>query len=104
MSSLDSDLFHMDTPDLQAEIRRLREAIRRHRDERAGGRCWQDDRRLYTLLPERDSDSGDLPPLNEFLHSAESYWWERHQLKSRGPQTRLLRRILVSLLRTALRH
>lgn len=34
------------------EIRRLQEAIRKHRDYRGDDRCWQDDEDLYRVLPE----------------------------------------------------
>lgn len=38
-----------------AEVRRLRTAIRQHRDERGNGRCHADDGRLYAVLPEGDT-------------------------------------------------
>jgi len=38
--------------DLKAEIERLRNGIRNHRDQRLDDRCWMDDFELYELLPE----------------------------------------------------
>lgn len=43
--------------DLVAEVRRLRTAVRVHRDERGDDRCWLDDENLYRVLPE-----GYTPP------------------------------------------
>lgn len=34
------------------EINRLRDAIRKHRDQRLDDRCWEDDIELYEVLPE----------------------------------------------------
>lgn len=38
--------------EVRAEVDRLREAIRMHRDQRGDDRCWQDDHTLYDVLPE----------------------------------------------------
>lgn len=37
---------------LRNEIERLREAIRKHRDQRLDDKCWFDDFELYEVLPE----------------------------------------------------
>lgn len=39
------------------EITKLRDAIRKHRDQRGDDRCWMDDEELYKVLPE-----GYVPP------------------------------------------
>jgi hypothetical protein len=61
-----------------AEIERLRDGIRRHRDAEGDDRCWLDDRDLYELLPEGLADHAPaLPPRGEFLRSCERYWEQR---------------------------
>lgn len=52
MTCQDTDLNEMDKMKLLAEIVRLRQGIRRHRDQRMDDRCWMDDIALYELLPE----------------------------------------------------
>jgi hypothetical protein len=39
------------------ELERLRDAVRKHRDQRGDDRCWMDDEELYKVLPE-----GYVPP------------------------------------------
>ena len=45
---------------LQIEIELLRDAIRKHRDQRGDDRCWMDDEELYRVLPE-----GYTPPARD---------------------------------------
>lgn len=49
-----------DTLRLVQEVKRLRRAIRKHRDERGDDRCWLDDETLYGVLPE-----GFTPPTRD---------------------------------------
>lgn len=42
---------------MAVELRRLRKAIREHRDQKADDRCWLDDQKLYAVLG--DGDLGD---------------------------------------------
>lgn len=44
----------------EAEVERLRAAVRAHRDERGDNRCWLDDETLYRVLPE-----GFTPPARD---------------------------------------
>lgn len=47
------ELLTYPTPhELRAEIIRLRDAIRSHRDQRGDDRCWLDDEKLYAALPD----------------------------------------------------
>lgn len=39
------------------EIKSLRDAIRKHRDQRGDDRCWLDDQELYKVLPEGIGDA-----------------------------------------------
>jgi hypothetical protein len=52
MADHDDALDGMSPAELGAEVRRLREGIRAHRDQRGDDRCWLDDEKLYALLPE----------------------------------------------------
>jgi len=64
--------------ELEAEVQRLREAIRTHRDERGDSRCWLDDARLYAAIGEAINESEfRLPERCEFLASCERYWESR---------------------------
>lgn len=59
-----------------AERNRLREAIRKHRDQRGDDRCWLDDEELYKVLPE-----GYTPPARDSrveLRYCERYIASRH--------------------------
>jgi hypothetical protein len=49
---IDQDLENMSPDLLKEEIRRLRDVIRYHRDQKGDDRCWVDDLRLYEILPE----------------------------------------------------
>lgn len=43
------------------DIKRLRHAIRLHRDQRGDDRCWLDDLRLWKLLPDTVLDDTAIP-------------------------------------------
>jgi len=72
--------------DAAAEIERLRNAIRAHRDERGDDRCWIDDLRLYASLGDGGIDGSKLrlPPKADFLGSCERYWECRQDPLTRG--------------------
>lgn len=75
----DQDLQGMTETALRAEVVRLREGVRAHRDEKGHGRCWLDDRELYRLLPEQIEADFTLPPREEFLRECGKY----HELRNR---------------------
>lgn len=52
MADRDDDLLPLTDEALRTEVRRLRDGIRSHRDQRGDDRCWLDDEKLYGLLPE----------------------------------------------------
>lgn len=52
MTERDDDLAAMGADALKAEVQKLRDGIRAHRDQRGDDRCWLDDERLYGLLPD----------------------------------------------------
>lgn len=73
----DEDLVSRDDRELFEEVVRLRKAIRQHRDEKGHNRCWLDDQRLYSVLPESEQADFALPPKPEFLQQCEAYWENR---------------------------
>lgn len=83
---MDRDINTMSQMQLQNEVRRLRDAIRLHRDEKGHGRCWLDDQRLYSILPENKNADFLLPPKDEFLQNCEVYWKTRQNLSEQQPK------------------
>ncbi len=65
---------------LKEEIIRLRNAIRKHRDEKGHDRCWLDDNELYMVLPEQKSADTKLPNWREFSEECRKYWEKRQKL------------------------
>lgn len=58
------------------EIKKLRAAIRKHRDQRLDDRCWMDDYELYESLPEGATPHYvdlRLLPREEMLKNCERY-------------------------------
>jgi hypothetical protein len=75
-------------------------AIRAHRDERGDDRCWRDDEKLYSVLPE-----GYTPPVRDCsveLDNCRRYINSRHNPKTEyiSPQLEIgrLRRIIKLLI------
>ena len=63
---------------LQGKLEGLREAIKKHRDQRGDDRCWLDDADLYAELNlPRTTEGSTLPPKCEFLKSCERFWEQR---------------------------
>lgn len=60
------------------KYRRLREAIRRHRDAEGHDRCWLNDADLYAQLPEGQQLAPPvMPPKCEFLDRCKQYYEEQ---------------------------
>lgn len=67
---------------MDAHVRRLEEAIRKHRDQRGDNRCWLDDVELYRSLRDELSEYAvdtELPPKCDFLMSCSRYWDQRQR-------------------------
>ena len=73
----DLSLALLNRNELKAEVLRLRAAIRLHRDEKGHDRCWLDDQRLYSVLPEGVKADMILPCREEFLSNCARYWSSR---------------------------
>lgn len=63
-----------------AEVERLRNGIRSHRDEKGHDRCWEDDLKLYALLPDQVIPDGELPSREEFLRGCARFYELRRKL------------------------
>ena len=78
---MDDDLLSMSRDDLIAEVRKLRDGVRRHRDSTGQDLCWHHPA-LWALLPERNDPLPSVPPWPEFLRGCVRY---RQSLDDRPP-------------------
>ena len=62
----DDDLDTLNREQLVAEVRKLRDAIRRHRDSSGHALCWHHPD-MWALLPERTDPLPVVPDWPEFL-------------------------------------
>ncbi len=72
----DQDIEPFNRVQLKEEVRKLRGAIRLHRDQKGDDRCWLDDESLYKILPE-----GYTPPERDStveLAKCQQYIASRH--------------------------
>jgi len=69
---MDSDLDRMTRAELMAEVQRLRDGIRRHRDSSGQELCWYHPD-LWGLLPERTDPLPEVPIWPEFLRGCVRY-------------------------------
>lgn len=69
---MDEDIEAMDRTALIAEVRRLRQGIREHRDSSGHELCWHHPQ-LWGLLPERVDPAIAVPPWPKFLRGCLKY-------------------------------
>ena len=69
---MDDDLSSMTAEDLVAEVKKLRHAIRQHRDATGHDLCWHHPD-LWDLLPERTPPSIAVPPWPKFMRGCVRY-------------------------------
>jgi hypothetical protein len=69
---MDEDLDTMSRDQLVAEARKLRAAIREHRDSSGHDLCWRHPA-LWNLLPERAAPEVAVPPWPKFLRGCVAY-------------------------------
>jgi len=81
---MDNDLEHMTKDELAAEVRRLREGIREHRDSTKHELCWHHPA-LWGLLPEKTDPIPVVPEWPEFLEGCLHY---RRSLDKQVPQAK----------------
>ncbi len=69
---MDTDLDSMSREDLIAEVRKLREAIRAHRDSSRHELCWFHPA-LWSLLPEKSDPRPEVPEWPVFMQGCVRY-------------------------------
>ena len=69
---MDSDLEQMTREELIAEVRRLRQGIRQHRDSTLHELCWHHPE-LWDLLPERTDPLPVVPEWPQFMRGCIKY-------------------------------
>lgn len=77
MDHTDADVEKMTCDALCAEVLRLRQEIREHRDQRGDDRCWLDDVALHALLPDAPPALLELPPWEEMEKRCAAYFENR---------------------------
>ena len=79
---LDEDLVSLSREQLIFEVRRMRAAIRAHRDASGHDLCWHHPQ-LWSLLPEKLSPQIAVPAWPQFLRGCIRY---RQSLDAQAPQ------------------
>ena len=69
---MDQDLDTMDRPALIAEVRKLRQGIREHRDSSRHALCWHHPQ-LWGLLPEKIDPEIEVPDWPRFMEGCLHY-------------------------------
>jgi hypothetical protein len=78
---VDEDLERLSREALIAEVKRLRQGIREHRDSSGHDLCWHHPQ-LWGLLPERVDPEIAVPPWPKFLRGCVKY---RESLERQRP-------------------
>jgi hypothetical protein len=79
---MDEDLNSLSREELAAEVKRLRDGIRKHRDSSAHELCWHHPG-LWSLLPERIEPRIMVPEWPQFMRGCIRY---RQSLDAQAPQ------------------
>ena len=79
---MDDDLERLSRPQLIDEVKRLRAAIRAHRDAKGNDLCWHHPA-LWSLLPEPIAPRIAVPDWPQFLHGCIRY---RRSLDEQAPE------------------
>ena len=82
----DADLDAMDCVALAEEVRRLRAAIREHRDSNGMQLCWHHPR-LWSLLPEPVDPAIAVPEWPQFLRGCVRYRQSLDEQRPDAPRT-----------------
>lgn len=69
---MDEDVESLDREELIAEVKRLREGIRAHRDSSGHDLCWHHPQ-LWGLLPEPIDPAVAVPPWPKFMRGCVAY-------------------------------
>lgn len=82
---MDEDLERLGREALIAEVKRLRQGIREHRDSSGHDLCWHHPQ-LWGLLPERVDPEIAVPPWPKFLRGCVKY---RESLERQRPDAQV---------------
>lgn len=63
----------MNKSELSAEIERLKNAIRNHRDQKGDDRCWMDDQELYAVLGDGNLGDNTIGDPKKMLRNCEKF-------------------------------
>jgi hypothetical protein len=83
---MDDDLDRMSREELMAEVRRLRQGIRTHRDSTEHDLCWHHPE-LWSLLPERMDPLPAVPDWPQFMRGCIRYRQSLDRELPRAPRT-----------------
>ena len=81
---MDEDLDGMTPSQLIAEVKKLRDGVRRHRDATLQELCWHHPE-LWALLPEKTDPVPVVPEWPQFIQGCVK-WWRRVSRSAWGRQ------------------
>jgi hypothetical protein len=84
---MDADLHELTREQLMAEVQRLRDGIRRHRDSKGHDLCWHHPQ-LWSLLPEKTDPLPPVPDWPQFLRGCIRYRQSLDDQLPNSPRTR----------------
>lgn len=84
---MDTDLERMSRDELIEEVKKLRQAIRRHRDSSGHELCWHHPA-LWGLLPEKTDPVPQVPDWPEFLQGCLRYRLSLDEQAPDAPRTK----------------
>jgi hypothetical protein len=85
---MDDDLALLSREDLEAEVRKLRTAIRSHRDSTGHELCWHHPQ-LWSVLPEKIPPAIAVPAWPQFMRGCVRY---RQSLDEQAPDAERIER------------
>ncbi|KAF1071277.1 hypothetical protein [Variovorax sp.] len=83
---MDEDLDTLSRDDLIAEVRKLREGVRRHRDATGHDLCWHHPD-LWSLLPEKTPPAIAVPTWPQFMRGCVKYRQSLEEQAAEAPRT-----------------
>ncbi len=83
---MDDDLDGMTREQLTAEVKRLREAVRAHRDSSGHDLCWHHPA-MWSLLPERSDRLPVVPEWPQFMRGCIKYRQSLDEQLPRAPRS-----------------
>jgi len=83
---MDDDLDQLSREQLVAEVKRLREGIREHRDSTGHELCWHHPQ-LWALLPERTDPVPVVPDWPQFMRGCIQYRQSLDRQKPDAPRS-----------------